>query len=116
MPGDPIDEMLKNNPDATPEDVALMKKNLGLDKPIPIRYAKWMWDVSKGDFGDSRTYKKPVSEMLWPRLRLLRMGRSTRKPCIRVAVEVLQRAGSAGVRSSHEYHVMRRPTVTTSKS
>jgi peptide/nickel transport system permease protein len=41
----------------------------GLDKPIPVQYLNWVWGmVSRGDFGQSMFYNKPVSEVVAERL------------------------------------------------
>lgn len=45
-----------------------LKRRFGLDQPIYIRYAKWMWGVLRGDFGYSFGWNKPVSELIWERL------------------------------------------------
>ena len=68
MPGDPLDIACAANPKCTPENLAQMKKNLGLDRPIYERYAKWAISFVQGDFGYSRIYRKPVAEILTPRL------------------------------------------------
>jgi peptide/nickel transport system permease protein len=68
MPGDPVDIACQANPHCTPENLAQMKKNLGLDQPIPIRYGKWLGEALRGDLGYSRTYRLPVTEILAPRL------------------------------------------------
>lgn len=68
MPGDPLDIACQANPHCTPENLAQMKKNLGLDQPVYIRYAKWLSDFVQGDLGYSRTYRLPVTEILAPRL------------------------------------------------
>ena len=42
----------------------LARERLGLDDPMPIRYAKWMSGVLQGDFGMSSIYKAPVREVI----------------------------------------------------
>jgi peptide/nickel transport system permease protein len=69
MPGDPLDVACASNPYCTPDNLAQMKKNLGLDRPIYERYAKWVVAFAKGDLGYSRVYQKPVGEILAPRLK-----------------------------------------------
>lgn len=69
MPGDPIDIACSSNPHCTPENLLQMKKNLGLDRPIIERYARWAMAFSQGDLGYSRIYRQPVSKILWPRLK-----------------------------------------------
>lgn len=68
MPGDPLDIACNANPHCTPENLEQMKKNLGLDQPVTVRYLKWLAAFLQGDFGYSRTYRLPVSEILGPRL------------------------------------------------
>src|SRR5690606_31702882 len=68
MPGDPLDIACQANPYCTPENLEQMKKNLGLDQPIYVRYAKWLGGLLQGDLGFSRTYRLPVAEILGPRL------------------------------------------------
>ena len=68
MPGDPLDIACQANPHCTPENLEQMKKNLGLDQPIHIRYSKWLAALVHGDLGYSRTYRLPVAEILGPRL------------------------------------------------
>ena len=68
MPGDPLDIACQANPHCTPENLDVMKKNLGLDQPVQVRYAKWITAFAQGDLGYSRTYRLPVTEILLPRL------------------------------------------------
>jgi peptide/nickel transport system permease protein len=68
MPGDPIDTMMAGNPGMTPEIAAQMRKIYGLDQPLVLRYAHWMADALRGDFGFSRTHSVPVLEVLGPAL------------------------------------------------
>ena len=68
MPGDPIDLMLSGNPKLTPADVQHLKALYGLDRPLYERYLNWLKAVLSGDLGYSRTYAKPVLDVLLPRL------------------------------------------------
>ncbi len=68
MPGDPIDIMISSNPKMTTEDADRLKKLYGFDKPIYVRYWKWLSSTLAGDLGYSRTYRVPVGEILGPRL------------------------------------------------
>ncbi len=68
MPGDPIDLMIAADPNLTSADAARLKALHGLDKPIVERYWNWLSDALQGDFGYSRTYTKPVLDVLFPRL------------------------------------------------
>lgn len=43
-------------------------KLYGLDKPIPVQYAKWLWRVVRLDFGDSIKFHRPVIDLIKERL------------------------------------------------
>ncbi len=49
---------------ATPENVAALRVQLGLDRPAPERYVNWLVGMSRGDWGHSITTKVPVATML----------------------------------------------------
>ncbi len=68
MPGDPLDEMLENNPDLTQEDIDQLRKLYHLDDPIVMRYVGWASQVVQGQLGYSRQYKIPVQNLVLPRL------------------------------------------------
>lgn len=57
-PGDPVQTLLP--PDATQADVAYLKRAYGLDKPIPVQYAKWLGRALSGDLGRSIQTNRPV--------------------------------------------------------
>ncbi len=50
-PGDPAIAILGEG--ATPEAVARVHEELGLDQPLPIRYLDWLTDAMRGDLGES---------------------------------------------------------------
>ena len=68
MPGDPIDTMIRADPDLTSEDMQRLKALYGLDQPLWQRYWNWLTAALQGDFGYSRLYNEPVLAVLWPRL------------------------------------------------
>ena len=78
MPGDPIDLMISGNPKLTAADAQHLHALYGLDLPLWQRYLNWVNALLHGDFGYSRLYHQPVTELLWPRLgnTLLLMGTS----------------------------------------
>src|SRR5262249_11929890 len=49
---------------ATPEAVAQIRQEMGLDKPIPVQYAIWLKHVVHGDFGVSWSSKQPVWKLI----------------------------------------------------
>jgi len=65
LPGDPA--RLAAGPDATPEVVNLVRQDLGLDRPLPVQFARFLSGVVRWDFGDSIRTKRPVSEEIGSR-------------------------------------------------
>src|SRR5437660_1314057 len=59
LPGDPA--RLAAGPDATPETVALVRQDLGLDKPLPQQFLRFATGALRGDFGKSLRTKRPVA-------------------------------------------------------
>lgn len=57
-PGDPASVIL--GPEANPEDVAKLREELGLNRPILEQYIDWIGDIIQGDFGTSLFMKQPV--------------------------------------------------------
>jgi len=66
-PGDPLGEFA-SNPAITAEVRENIRRSLGLDQPIPIRYLKWFWAFIRGDMGYSFTSRSPVLNLLLQRL------------------------------------------------
>lgn len=62
IPGDPVALMLGDN--ATPETIAAVRANLGMDKPLVEQYINWITDLLHGDFGVSYFQKKPVADLI----------------------------------------------------
>src|SRR5579875_4067602 len=60
----PLDSFVQRHPQPPPEAIHAKVVELGLDKPIPIRYANWVSGAVRGDFGATVT-GHPVSEELW---------------------------------------------------
>jgi peptide/nickel transport system permease protein len=68
MPGDPIDLLASGDPNITSEDLARLRAVYGLDRPLLERYGHWLRNALGGDFGYSRLYALPVTELMAPRL------------------------------------------------
>jgi len=68
IPGDPIDQFVNPDRRISPEQRALLVKKYGLDKPMPVQYAKWMSQILRGDLGNSIRTRRPLTQEL--RLRL----------------------------------------------
>ena len=59
LPGDPA--RLAAGPDADPETVELVRKDLGLDKSLPQQFVRFVGGVLRWDFGTSLRTKRPVA-------------------------------------------------------
>jgi ABC-type dipeptide/oligopeptide/nickel transport system permease component len=57
-PGDPAQIML--GPNASVEEVAVLRHQLGLDRPVVLQYGMWASRVVRGDLGDSIVLRRPV--------------------------------------------------------
>lgn len=63
-PGDPALLYMDRSGNPTKEDIAKVRHDLGLDKPLPLRYADWLARAVKGDFGNSFADKRPVIDKI----------------------------------------------------
>ena len=66
LPGDVAQAILGQS--ATPEAVAAIREDLGLDRPAWIRYLDWLSGFLQGDLGTSLANRVPISEMIAGRL------------------------------------------------
>lgn len=62
VPGDPA--RLVAGPDATLEDVEIVRSTLGLDQPLPVQYVTWLGNLLHGDLGRSARTHRPVTHEL----------------------------------------------------
>ena len=53
---------------ATPDRVAELEAQLGLDRPFLVRYASWLAGFFTGDLGTSYSYSQPVWELIAPKV------------------------------------------------
>jgi peptide/nickel transport system permease protein len=65
LPGDVASAILGQN--ATPESLAVLRADLGLDQPLLQRYFTWLGGFVTGDLGNSLANRQPVADLLWPR-------------------------------------------------
>jgi len=65
IPGDPATAIL--GAFATPENVARINRELGLDAPLPVQYATWLAGVVQGDLGRSYNLDRPVADEVFER-------------------------------------------------
>jgi peptide/nickel transport system permease protein len=66
LPGDLASSILQNS--ATPESLAALREQLGLDRPAYVRYVEWLGHAAQGDFGRSLASQRDVVEEISPRL------------------------------------------------
>ncbi len=66
IPGDPVRSMLGLR--ATPENVATIRAQMGLDRPLAEQYLEWMGGVLHGDLGQDYISHTPLTELLGQRL------------------------------------------------
>jgi len=66
MPGDPVSSMLGGH---APEHVIQQKREeLGLNRPLPVQFASYLWQVCRLDFGESMVFKQRVSKAILEKL------------------------------------------------
>src|SRR3989449_4216051 len=65
IPGDVARALL--GPMGTAESLAQLRGALGLDQPLHVQYAKWLWRALHGDLGLSPIVHQPVVELLLPK-------------------------------------------------
>ena len=66
IPGDTARVMLGAN--ATQEQVEALRAELGLDQPMPVRYASWLGGAFTGNLGNSTQYRTSVAGLIAGRL------------------------------------------------
>lgn len=62
IPGDPA--LSKLGTQATPEALAALREEMGLNKPLVVRYGDWLIHFLQGDMGESYSYNMPVQSMI----------------------------------------------------
>lgn len=67
LPGDPA-VFFASGPQAGPEEIAMIRQQMGLDKPVPEQLVRYLGDVASGNLGRSLTTGQPVLEDLRSRL------------------------------------------------
>src|SRR5437868_5098236 len=64
-PGDPVLVMLGT--DATPTELERLRRNLGLDQPLPIQFTQYIGRLLSGQMGDSIFQHQPVAKLIGDR-------------------------------------------------
>lgn len=66
VPGDPALVIL--GPEAPQETVEALRKQLGLDRPLPVQYLSWLGQAVQGNLGRSLVDRQPVAQLIGQRL------------------------------------------------
>src|SRR5450631_4442949 len=66
LPGDP--PLYFAGPAATPQSIAEVRKSLGLDRPLPDQFLRYVNDLAHGNFGNSLSTGQPVAAEITSRL------------------------------------------------
>jgi len=72
-PGDYVTSMIASMSDsgqnADPAQIEALRRAYGFDDPIWMQYIKWIWGIlSRGDFGHSFEWNRPVADLIWERM------------------------------------------------
>jgi peptide/nickel transport system permease protein len=68
LPGDPAVTIL--GIDSTEDARGALRAQLGLDRPVWVRFLDWVWGAVRGDFGTSHFFRVPVADLIAERLPL----------------------------------------------
>src|SRR5215211_2539383 len=67
-PGDPALAFISEQ-NSSADFIEQTRKNMGLDKPLPVQYAIWLGKIVRGDLGTAYTFNnKPVLALIFERL------------------------------------------------
>lgn len=53
---------------ARAEDIELIRKTYGFDRPLPVQYVEWLGKTLTGDFGESIYFKQPAAPLIFAKL------------------------------------------------
>src|SRR5918992_2898555 len=68
-PGDPVAALIGQQTRLmSPEDLAVIRENLGLNDPVHLQYGRWLRHALQGDFGYSLALKRPVTTVIAERI------------------------------------------------
>jgi len=54
-------------PNATPQALAALRTDMGLDQPLPVQYVVWLGHIVQGDLGKSTLSGQPIAKLLQAR-------------------------------------------------
>ena len=62
LPGDVATMIMGTR--GSPETLAALRQELGLNDPLLVRYGDWIWGIIQGDWGTSLRFKEPISKLM----------------------------------------------------
>lgn len=65
VPGDPVEQMLGEG--AAPGQIEQLRHTLGLDRPLLVQYGNYLWQIARGDLGQSFKFQAPVRRVIFER-------------------------------------------------
>ncbi|MFB7669695.1 ABC transporter permease [Kitasatospora sp. NPDC056138] len=68
IPGDPVGSLAGSERSRDPAVVEALHKRYGLDKPLIVQYGSYVGKLVQGDMGEDYTQRRPVAEILGPKL------------------------------------------------
>ena len=77
-PGDPT--AMFASPDIKPVELARLRSNWGLDKPVIVQYFVWLGNVLRGDFGTSFVSGRPVLSEIFESIILVSLAKAKYTP------------------------------------
>jgi peptide/nickel transport system permease protein len=105
IPGDPA--AIRLGMEATPEGIAAVRHEMGLDQPVFVQYGIWLGDVLRGDFGTSWVSKQPVLQLI-----MLKLPASLMLACTALLIALVI-AIPAGIISGVKQHSLTDNVATT---
>jgi peptide/nickel transport system permease protein len=63
-PGDPVELMLGESGGVTAEEIDRLRRQYGLDQPLPVQFIRFLSRAARGDLGLSFTHQRPVTQVI----------------------------------------------------
>ncbi len=60
---------LRDNPQISEQTIENLRRVYGLDRPFLVRYGSWLGGAVRGEFGESFSFRTPVSSLVWSRFK-----------------------------------------------
>src|SRR5258708_19742825 len=63
VPGDPVEQMLGEG--AAPGQLTQLRHALGLDLPLHTQYGRYLWELGRGELGQSFKFQEPLRQIIF---------------------------------------------------